>query len=381
MNNKDAVSQAIVALFDKEMFYAEVVASMRRISNPSIPVAGVCVKDQIELHINLPVFEAHSLIERVAILKHECEHILRSHIMRMREMAPEVYKKCGDEIDSLINGAKHKAMNVAADCAVNSHVTGLPKDCIMPELFSLEKGETVEWYLEKLKDNEKMKNLTEYDGHSLWDESDGNKDLLKEKVRQAINNAANRTRAAGKMTYNDELLVSELNKSQVNWKEQLKRFVARTIESRVESSKKKRNRRYGVMFPGNVKIEDLHIGVAIDTSGSVSDKALVQFMSEINTISKYARITVVEADCEIKNTYQYDSRKKYRVRGGGGTAYQPAFDYFTAETDVDAVIYFGDMDSADSPLKPKYPVLWVIVGQSAPPANFGSQIRIVYERD
>src|SRR5271166_1879980 len=299
MSNKDAVSQAIVALFDSEMFYAEVVASMRRVSNPHIPIAGVCVKDQIELHINHPAFEALSLKERTAVLKHECEHILRNHIVRMQEMAPDVYKKGSDEIDSLINGARHKVMNIAADCAVNSHVRGLPENCIIPELFELPNNQTVEWYLQSLKDNEKLKNITEFDDHSLWDESDGNKDILKEKIRQAVNKAANRTRAAGKMSHSDELLVSELNKSVVNWKEQLRRFVARAIESRLESSKKKRNRRYGIMFPGSVKVEELHIGVAIDTSGSVSDEALTQFMTEINAISRYAKVTVVEADSEV----------------------------------------------------------------------------------
>jgi predicted metal-dependent peptidase len=377
MNNRDGVSQAIVALFDSEMFYAEVIANMRRVSNPHIPVAGVCIKDHVELHINLPVFEAYSLKERTAILKHECEHILRNHIVRMREMAPDVYRKDSDEIDSIINGAKHKVMNIAADCAVNSHVRGLPENCILPKLFELEDGQTVEWYLENLKDNEKLKRLTRYDDHSLWYESDGNKDILKEKIRQAVNKAAERTRAAGRMTNNDELLVSELNKSVVNWKEQLRRFVARTIESRLESSKKKRNRRYGVMFPGSVKVDDLHIGVAIDTSGSVSDAALTQFLSEIRAISNYAKVTVVEADNEVKDAYQYDPRKKYTVKGRGGTAYQPAFNYFTEKTNVDAVIYFGDMDTADSVIKPKFQVLWAIVGESEPPADFGSQIRIV----
>jgi predicted metal-dependent peptidase len=376
MINKDAVSQAIVALFDKEMFYAEVMAGMKRVSNPNIPVAGVCIKSQIELHINLPMFSAVPLTERVAILKHECEHILRNHIPRMKELAPEVYKKDVDSADRIINSAKHKAMNIAADCAVNSHIRDLPENCIFPKIFDLPDGETLEWYMAELKNNEKMKGLTEYDEHSLWDESEGSREIIKEKIRQAVNKAAKRTRAAGKMTNNYELLVSELNKSVINWKEQIRRFVARNVESRLESSKKKRNRRYGIMFPGIVKVEELHVGVAIDTSGSVSDEALVQFMSEIHNISRYAKVTVVEADSEVKAHYEYDPKKKYSIAGRGGTSYQPAFDYFTNETNVDAVIYFGDMDASDKPNKPKYPVLWAIVGNSNPPADFGAQIRV-----
>lgn len=377
ISNKDAVSQAIVYLFEKEMFYAEIISSMRRFNDTITPIAGVCIKDYIELHINVPVFEKFSIEERAAILKHECEHILRDHIFRSREIAPDVYATGSkDMATNVINQMKHKAINIAADCAVNSNVKGLPEGCVYAKLLDLPDGETLEWYLEQMKDNDKAKGLMEFDGHSLWDESEGSKEVLKEKIKQTINKAATKTRQAGKMTHDQELLVDGLNKSSVNWKDQLKRFVAKSIESTTESSKKRRNRRYGIMYPGSVKIEDLHIGVAIDTSGSVSDESLKQFMAEIGEIAKYAKVTVVEADSSIKNHYIYKPKKQYTVSGRGGTAYQPAFTWFTEETNIDALIYFGDMDTSDQVSKPKYPVLWAIVGPSNPPAAFGGIIRI-----
>lgn len=218
-----------------------------------------------------------------------------------------------------------------------------------------------------------------FDEHVIWGESEGEKEILKEKVRQAVNKAAERTRSAGRMTADNELAVNQLNKSLVNWKDQLKRFVARTITSHIESSKKKRNRRYGIMFPGTIKVEDLHIGVAMDTSGSISDNELTQFLSEISQIAKYAKVTVVEADTTVKNSYIFKPNKTYKVKGRGGTAYQPAFDWFNKMKDqVDGVIYFGDMDCFDTEAihKPKYPVLWAIVGNQRKPADFGNEIRI-----
>jgi predicted metal-dependent peptidase len=350
---------------------------MRRIVSDRVPVAGVRIKNHIELFINLKEFSKFPLEERVSVLKHECEHLLRNHIPRAKELAPEVY---GDSegVDSLINSLKHKALNISADCAINGMLENLPKNSIFPSLFDLKNGETMEWYLNQLKDNEKAKYLMEIDGHSLWAESDGDKDILREKIKQAVNKAANKTRAAGKMTSDHELLVSNLNaKSEINWREQIKRFVAKSIESQIESSKKKRNRRYGIMYPGTIKIEDLHIGVAIDTSGSVSDEALKQFMVEIGQIAKYAKVTVAEADTEIKNYYIYKPKKEYKISGRGGTAYQPAFDFFNEE-EIDAMIYFGDMDCYDKEeiKKPKYSVLWAIVGQQKPPAQFGSKLYV-----
>lgn len=377
--SNDSISQAIIRLFEREMFYAEIITRMKRIISHDLPApAGVCIKDHIELHINPELFNEYTIDERAAILKHECEHILRNHIVRSKELAPDVYKKHENTSETIVASLKHKVINIAADCAVNSGLADLPKNAVLAEMFDLESHETVEWYLEKLKDNDKMKELTQYDGHDIWSESEGDKEIIKEKIKQTINKAAERTRAAGKMSHQDELAVSQLNQSTVNWREQLRRFVASTITTSIESSKKKRNRRYGVMFPGSVKVEDLHIGVAIDTSGSISNEQLIQFMSEIERISKYATITVVEADSEIKNSYIYDSKKKYKVKGRGGTAYKPAFDFFSKMKHIDGVIYFGDMDCFDTEVlqKPKYPVLWAIVGNQNKPANFGTEIRI-----
>jgi predicted metal-dependent peptidase len=179
------------------------------------------------------------------------------------------------------------------------------------------------------------------------------------------------------MSANDELLVDRTNYKGKDWKADLKRFAARAIETTLQSSKKKRNRRYGIMYPGVIKEELLHIGVALDTSGSISEETLYQFMAEVANISKYATVTVVEADSEVKNAYLFDPKKTYKIKGRGGTAYQPAFDYFTKETDVDGVIYFGDMDNFEERLtKPKYPVLWAIVGDQKPPAEWGAQTKV-----
>lgn len=380
LKNKNAVSQAIVSLFENERFYAELICNMRRFISNKVPTAGVCIKDQIELHINPAFFESLKLEERVAILKHECEHILRDHIGRAKELAPEIYDNQEKKLeDSILNSMKHKTLNISMDCAINGIMKDLPKQGVFPKQFDLENGQTMEWYLAELKNNEKAKECMEFDGHELWSESEGDKEILKEKIRQTVNKAAKATRAAGKMTADQELLVSELNKSVIDWRQQLKRFAARTLDTVIDTSKKKRNRRYGIMFPGTVKTESLHIGVAIDTSGSVSDESLKQFMSEIGTIAKYAKVTVIEADTEIKNAYEYDPKKKYKIAGRGGTAYKPAFDYFNDKKNaVDAMIYFGDGDCFDTEalVKPKYPLLWALVGQQAPPADFGAVIRV-----
>lgn len=381
---RDLLTKSVVCLFVEERFYAELILRMDRKINRSLPTAGVCVKKgKVELHINPEFFSGLSLNEQIAILKHECKHILNNHIHRSMQLAPEVYTKdkTKDQVEQVLSQMKHRVINMATDCAINPGIPNIPEWGCFPKNFNLKDGETMEWYVENLKNNEKAKDFNNVDDHAIWAESDDDKEALNARIKKLINDAAKTTRGAGFMTSEDELLVSKINASVVDWKSILKRFVSRQIESVLESSKKKRNRRYGIMFPGQIKIETLHIGVAIDTSGSVSNDQLSQFMSEICNISKYAKITVVEADSEIKNIYDFDPKKTYSVKGRGGTAYAPAIEYFSEKTDVDAVIYFGDMDTSDEKdlVKPKYPVLWAIVGHQNPPVDWGSQVRIEFK--
>ena len=381
---QDALADAIIALFDRERFYAELVLNMDRKVSKRVPTLGVCVKDRVELIINPDFFTNLTLAERVALLKHECAHVLHDHISRSKALAPDVYDsvKQKDVETEIIDSAKHRSINIACDIAINSGIRNLPEGFVHARMFDLPNYRTMEWYYENLKNNEKAKNFMQIDNHDLWAESEGGQEILRQTVKKLIKDAATKTRAAGKMTSEDELLISKFLESKVSWKSELSRFAARQIETNLDTSKKKRNRRYGILYPGTVKTENLHIGVALDTSGSVSDEALHQFMAEINKISKYAKVTVVEADSEIKNHYVYDPKKKYTIKGRGGTAYKPAFDWFNlCKEKVDGVIYFGDMDCFDKEeiKKPRYPVLWAIVGDQEPPATWGSKLRIEVE--
>ena len=118
--------------------------------------------------------------------------------------------------------------------------------------------------------------------------------------------------------------------------------------------------------------------MAKDSSGSVSDPAYEQFMTEISNIAKYAKVTMIDADTEVKNVEKYKKGAAVKRKGYGGTAYQPAFDFFNKDKTVDAVLYFGDMDTFDKEdlIKPKYPTLWCIVGEQDPPAPWGQVVRI-----
>ncbi|MEA3369870.1 MAG: VWA-like domain-containing protein [Campylobacterota bacterium] len=71
------------------------------------------------------------------------------------------------------------------------------------------------------------------------------------------------------------------------------------------------------------------LGVVLDVSGSVDDKLLSAFMSEVQAIQrKYSikNVTLVQVDAEIKSIEKFGVRDKFIIRhGGGGTVMEPGF--------------------------------------------------------
>jgi predicted metal-dependent peptidase len=74
-------------------------------------------------------------------------------------------------------------------------------------------------------------------------------------------------------------------------------------------------------------------------------------------------MTILHVDTEVAHVDEVspdDEFPKTPVKGGGGTAFSPAFDYINEHhPDVEAAVYLTDLESHDFGDQPPYPVLWV----------------------
>ena len=165
---------------------------------------------------------------------------------------------------------------------------------------------------------------------------------------------------AGNVPGDMAILIEELNKSVVSWRSVLQRFVAKQVEVNIDSSRKRRSRRYGLIHPGTIKDPTLRLGIAVDTSGSVSDAYLTQFMSEVKKISELGiDIFFVQADMKVTSAEEYNPRKKIEIKGRGGTLFQPAIDELMKKK-VDGIIYFTDGECFGEELTITVPILWCL---------------------
>lgn len=83
--------------------------------------------------------------------------------------------------------------------------------------------------------------------------------------------------------------------------------------------------------------------VAIDTSGSVNDKELCDFFSEINHICKSnVDVDICECDAKIERVYKYTGKWDGTISGRGGTYFDPPIEYFNEHRDYTTLVYFTD---------------------------------------
>lgn len=389
------LQQAITSLIFSEPFYGHLVSKMKITKTDKIPTAGVFITDKINLTYNEEWIENLDLIDVVKVLKHECGHILQEHITRAKQIG-------------VVNQELHKRFNIATDATINLHdlvptvekIGGVTvkslndmlqkmideanaKDGAKRSFIPMQEGQMAEYYYNKINQfaEENSDILPEgggmgetMDDHSTWEQSEGNEEMQKEVARQAVNESVKSAGGIGNVPGEVAAIVNEMNKNQVNWKQQLRQFYVNTLKSSRIPTRKRRNRRYGILQPGIKRKPELHLGLCVDTSGSVSDEELSMFWTELQAIGACGvKITIIEADCIVQNVYDFEVGKLPSFRGRGGTAYNPAIQK-AVELKVDGIIYCGDFDTADTPENPKKPFLWVGVRKSPPPADFGKVI-------
>ena len=186
------------------------------------------------------------------------------------------------------------------------------------------------------------------------------------------------TLPAGVITQLDA--IRESMKPKLDWKRVLRLFSSSSGRTVVYHSMKRISKRYGTR-PG-VRIKQYKkIAVVVDTSGSIDEKTLMVFFTEIEAIRRNgAEVTIIECDAAVGNVYPYKKYAPIKVTGGGGTNYDPAFEHINANRNlrIDACVYLTDGYAPEPQIKPRCKLLYVITpdGKLGPHLKFGKAIKM-----
>lgn len=141
------------------------------------------------------------------------------------------------------------------------------------------------------------------------------------------------------------------------------------------------SRREGdALFPA-LHSGEIELVVALDTSGSVSDAELAEFVAEIDALKGQVRanLTLYACDERVAGPWRFPAWEPAalpeRLAGGGGTRFSPVFDAVDADgRRPDLLVYFTDAEGEFPALPPPYPVLWLVKGRA--PVPWGVRVQL-----
>lgn len=211
------------------------------------------------------------------------------------------------------------------------------------------------------------------------------REQLQQQWQRHLAGAAQRAREAGKLSGNLARLAQSALAPQVSWRAALAQHLSQA--ARDDYSWQRPSRRAGesssdVLWP-SLRSHAGDIFVALDTSGSITDTDLAQFVGELNALKGTlpVRITLLACDAALAPDAPWvcepwqELRLPRQFEGGGGTAFAPVFEWVEREgAHPDALVYFTDGEAEFPSLAPCYPVLWLIKGKA--PVPWGRRIQL-----
>jgi predicted metal-dependent peptidase len=400
---REELSRSIIELLVKEPFFGHLLAGVMRSVSESTPTAAVALGPSgVELRIN-PTFFLKTLTrkpERIAVVKHECLHLLFKHLFRFDERRDP------------------RMFNVAADVVVNQFVRPwkLPESAVTLESFpdlGLLPDQTADWYYDRLValKNEMEKGgwkpgdegspdfsgtsapqsadtlsrlvgSTWHSDHDGWAAGEGQdlpsavREALESQLDRAILSARDRAgpKAWGNLPGPLQRLVEaviERRKPKVDWRRAVRIFAASSRRTRIVGTWRKESRRYSREVQGEsqpvpgIKIKQLsRLAVVVDTSGSVSDRDLSRFFAEVHAMWRQGvEVDVIECDAAVQRVYPYRGKLPEGVAGRGGTSFDPAFAWLCSvrrRTKYDGCIYLTDGGAPAPQERPPCKLLWVV---------------------
>ena len=187
-----------------------------------------------------------------------------------------------------------------------------------------------------------------------------------EEVKEQLDQIFQKLKRQDMLPKDLEFVVPEYYDSRIDWREFL--YGAIALHAKTSYSFSPPNMKYlyrGICLP-SLGSDLLRVVVAIDTSGSIDESLLSQFLCEVEgMMQQYPNyeIDVITADAKIQShqTFLAGERLSYEVSGGGGTDFRPVFELIEREIDYPSLLlYFTDGEGTYPTLAPSYEVLWLM---------------------
>jgi predicted metal-dependent peptidase len=324
------------------------------------------------------------------LVGHEVLHVVYDHMGRRGNRDPEIWNVADDyAVNADLKRHKVGEFIKTVPCLYEQKYDGKAAEEIYDDLMKNIQKISIEDLIDQMIDD----HMDDEDGDGDQ-EGEGNKkgkrpsmspeerERVRQEVKQAIINAAS-SAEAGSLPLGVERLIKQHTNPVMPWRELIQTNLTSAI--RTDYSWMRPSRRgwhMDAIMPGMNPGEEIDVVVAIDMSGSISNKQAQQFLGEIggmmNSFDGY-KVHVFCFDTETYNPKDFSSENmdlidEYEPMGGGGTDFDCIFTYLKDIGNVPKrLIVFtdgypfgswGDADYCDT--------TWVIHGDKNPNPPFGT---------
>ncbi len=381
MNKQESLSKISKDLMLKEPFYGFFLIMLNKVWHDAIGTAAVSKNGiNYQLTISEKFWEPLSELHRMGLLKHELLHIAFNHLTTF-----DLFKD-------------KKLANIAMDMEINQYInkTWLPESGIdindYPDL-NLDIKAGSRYYYDKLQKAQKNKkqngscgdgnmdklldaletdkcivkigdknvNMPNHPWEDFQNLPDAEKQLIEKQLQRVLNDVKTQTeKKQGNVPSEMKgiIKIEEIIPPKFNWKNYLRRFTGISTKIFTKKIRRKENTKFPDMPGMKVKMKQKLL-LAIDTSGSVRDREVREFMNEMHHIYKTGvDITLVQCDTYIRDISEYKGTYDLKIHGRGGTDFTPVIEYFNENSSYTSLVYFTDGEASTS-VNPRAKVLWV----------------------
>lgn len=298
------------------------------------------------------------------VLSHEVLHAVFTHVGRRGNRIPLIW-------------------NIACDYVVNSALveSGLkmPSCGLYDEKYKDWSTEDV--YEDLMKNAEKQSGKSTMDSHYGDDDfpgeglSESEKEDLEREWKDKVVKAAN-CAGSDKVPGSIKRLIEQFTNPKIKWHQLLRKHISEYTKSDYTWMRpNKRHFSSGIILPSMDKQQKIKLGIAVDTSGSISNDDISAFMGEVNNIVSMFDEYEIDAayfDTEVHSPTKIKGAADFKdfcdnIGGGGGTMFEAWWNWFNGiqgSDKVNAVIFFTDGYPCGSwiPEDQNTNVFWVVKG-------------------
>ena len=197
---------------------------------------------------------------------------------------------------------------------------------------------------------------------------------------------------AGRMGGKMPRAISDMLEPKVDWRDALREFVSASVRGKDEYTWRRMNKRHmanDIYLPSMDNETIGEVVVAIDTSGSIGEKELNEFATELVSICEVAspeKVTIIWWDAEVAGTQEFSGdytgiASMLKPEGGGGTRVSCVSEYINEHRiNADCVIVFTDGYVEDSvKWDISSPTLWMVTQCKSFEPPSGRKVMVDYD--